>query len=64
MRTLNSKRKDYKITNKMIAKLFGYSTRLAFQNSSARDRILKGIDSLIELIELIGENKKGLHTNK
>lgn len=42
---------DYNITNKLIAKWFGYSSDKAFNSSSAKERVLKGIDILIKHIE-------------
>ena len=42
---------EYKITNKMIAKWFKYSNDRAFNSSTAKDRILKGIEEVVRHIE-------------
>jgi hypothetical protein len=44
-------RKKYHITLEEIANMFGYSSVDSLRNSSAKERILKGIDKLILLIE-------------
>jgi len=43
--------KRYGINQKDIAKWFGYSSQFTFNSSSAKDRILSGIEKLIEQIE-------------
>lgn len=40
-----------KITNKMVAKWFGYSSDISFNSSSAKERILKGVSEVIKYIE-------------
>lgn len=49
--TYMSLRKKYKIKNKDVAKMFGYHSANSFNTSSARKRILKGVDSLISTVE-------------
>lgn len=46
-----SPRKRYKITNKMIAKWFKYSSEDSFNSSKAKDKYLEGIDALIKHVE-------------
>lgn len=46
--------KKYKLTQKLVAKYFGYASSKAFYSSSANDRILKGVSKIIAHIE----NKK------
>lgn len=41
----------YKITNKKLAKWFGYSSEYTFNSSSAKQRILQGIEQLVQYIE-------------
>jgi hypothetical protein len=55
-----SKLRKYHITQEKIAKILGYSSLKSFQNSSARARILSGLNELIELVEeeLIKELKR------
>lgn len=47
----SGKLKEYKISNKLVAKWFGYNSDRAFNSSSAKERILRGIDRLINHIE-------------
>lgn len=49
MRKSNLKR--YSISQKDIAKWFGYSSQFTFNSSTAKDRILQGIEKLIEQVE-------------
>jgi len=39
--------REYKITNKLISELFEYSNQQSFNSSSAKLRILKGVEGLI-----------------
>lgn len=41
---------NHKITNKMIAKWFGYTNQQSFNSSSAKLRILKGVENVIKHI--------------
>lgn len=45
------KAKKYKITNKVLAKYLGYSNDNTFNNSTAKDRILKALEKIITHIE-------------
>lgn len=45
------KAKKYKLTNKQIAKYLGYSNENTFNKSTAKDRILLGIERIIEHVE-------------
>ncbi len=45
------KLKEYKITNKLIAKWFKYSTPSSFTGSSCKQQMLDGIKKVIEHIE-------------
>lgn len=45
------------ISQKKIAELFGYSNVKSFYNSSARDRVMKGINELITIIDSKNEEK-------
>lgn len=46
-----SKLKKYNITHKDIAKSFGYSSEVSFNNSHKKEVILNGIASMIEIVE-------------
>ena len=41
----------YKITDKQLAEYLGYTSAKAFYNSSARKRIRKGINKLLQYID-------------
>lgn len=41
----------YKITQKMIAKYFGYASANSFNNCASKDRMIKGVELLIKEIE-------------
>jgi len=43
--------KHHKITNKLVSEWFGYSSQQAFNSSSAKIRILKGIENVIKHIK-------------
>lgn len=47
----SSKLKQYKITNKLIAKWFGYSNQYSFNSSKAKEDMLKGVNEIIYHIE-------------
>lgn len=46
-----TKLKKYKLNQQMIAKMLGYSSYRAFYNSSAKKRILKGIEKILEHVD-------------
>lgn len=46
-----SKLKDYKITNKLVSEWFSYNNQQSFNSSSAKNRVLKGIEEVIEHVE-------------
>jgi hypothetical protein len=48
---ITERRKKYKIRNKMIAKWAKYASANAFNNSSAKDRILSLVEGIIKHIE-------------
>ena len=43
--------KKYNITNERISKILNYSTEASFNNSTARNRIKDGLESLVKQIE-------------
>jgi hypothetical protein len=43
--------KKYGITQEMIAKWLGYSTVDAFRNTSKKDKMLLGVEKLIQHVE-------------
>jgi len=43
--------KRHKISQKDIAKWFGFSSEFTFNSSTAKDRYLKGIEKIIERVE-------------
>ena len=43
--------KKHRLTHEMIAEALGYSGVKAFRNSSAHQRIMNGIDSILEVVE-------------
>lgn len=45
------KLKQYKITNKLMAKWFGYSSDKSFNNSTLKQDMLDGVLSIIKHIE-------------
>lgn len=51
MRKTTTKRKKYGLKQKEIAKFFDYESENSFNNSTAKDRILKGVEFLIDYIE-------------
>ena len=52
MKTKNTTRKKkYSLSNEEIAKMFDYASVDSFNNSTAKERILKGIEQIIEHIE-------------
>jgi|GEM_PF-4351790 len=51
MKRLKEKKKKYNLTNNDIASFFSYKSRQSYQNSSAREKIDKGIIQLIERVE-------------
>ena len=47
----NSQLRKYKLTQKKIAKFMGYRSAQAFRNSTAKARILHGIEKILLYIE-------------
>ena len=50
MREYNSNLKKYKLTDAKIAKYLGYASAKAFYNSSARERILCGLEYILQYV--------------
>lgn len=44
--------KKHKISHKMIAKAFDYKTIEAFRTSTAHQRVMNGINSILEMAEM------------
>lgn len=47
----STKRKKYGVNNEMIAQMFDYASTNSFNSSSAHNRIVDAVESLIEYIE-------------
>jgi len=41
--------KESKLSHKVIAKCFGYKSVASFRNSTAHQRIMEGLDSILEI---------------
>lgn len=46
-----NKLRKYKIKNKDIANIFGYSSENSFNNSKAKEDMISGIASIISIVE-------------
>ena len=53
-----NRRKDYNITVKLITKWFGYKNINSFNKSSARKRVIKAVDAIINHVETTPKTKK------
>lgn len=48
---------EHKITNIMVAKWFDYVSDDSFNSSSAKERILKGVDRVVQYVEEYNRKK-------
>ena len=55
--SISDVRRDLKIDNAKIAAMFGYSSKKAFENSSAKKRIEAGIVDIYTRTKEVGPNE-------